>query len=154
MHAEEIGLALDFRRMQAQDLEAVLAIENEEPFPWSKKMLQDCLAMPYKNLVLTDAGKVIGFAILSIVLDECELLNIAITTSRRRQGLGRLLLQRVLDIAKQREVHCCYLEVRESNTVAQKLYQQLGFQVMNIRKEYYPAQTGRENAVVLSCELR
>lgn len=139
-----------FRSMQDEDIPAILAIENEQAFPWSEAMMRDCLAAPYKNIVLEQAGKLVGFAILSIAVDEAEILNIAIAKGCQRQGLGRRLLQHLIEIAQQQGVRKVFLEVRTSNIPALKLYLQQGFKEIGIRKDYYANLMGREDAIILS----
>jgi ribosomal-protein-alanine N-acetyltransferase len=140
--------------MQAEDLPVVMKIESEHDFPWTETMLRDCLSVSYENYVLEKEKKIIGFGILSIATSECEILNIAIATDHRRQGLGFFLLEHLLDFARQRGVRKAYLEVRISNTAALKLYERAGFKAQGLRKGYYPAAEGkREDAVILGCDI-
>lgn len=144
---------IKFRLMQGDDLPAVLAIEREQEFPWPASLFADALQTPYVSVVLEEAGNIIGFAVMSVVLDECEIQNIVIATARRRCGYGRLLLQHMLQLALEQGAHNVYLEVRASNIVASHLYQRNGFKIDRIRKDYYPTATGREDAIILSCRL-
>ncbi len=145
---------LTFRSAKPTDLSAMLAIEQEQPFPWTEGMLRDCLQGGYKNEVLEKNNKIIGFAVMSLHGDEAEILNIAITSSERRHGYGRQLLQQLLKIALQHPVKKILLEVRASNLAAINLYQSTGFKIITTRKNYYPAKQGREDALILICEIK
>lgn len=136
--------------MQEADLPSVLMIEKEQAFSWTEKMLKDCcLQAPYKNFVLRESDKVIGYGILRVTAGEAEVLNITVSKNRRRHGLGLLLLNHLLEIAKRHGTKEIFLEVRASNTAALKLYQGVGFLQVGMRKDYYPIVNGREDALIL-----
>lgn len=136
------------RSLSEQDLPAVFAIEQENPSPWSFQMLQNCLAEPYKGLVLEVEGRVVGFGIIALAADECEIHNIVITADCRRHGYGNQLLQQLLALAKENSAHEVYLEVRTSNTTARSLYERAGFKSIGTRKGYYPTASSREDAII------
>ena len=94
-----------------------------------------------------DAGEITGFAVLLIVADEGELLNIAASPSRRRRGIGQALLGRCLEECAARDVTVLYLEVRESNLPARSLYRKNGFREIGVRRDYYIKP--RENAILM-----
>lgn len=121
--------------------------------PWSKGTLLNSQGEKYLNLKLSEGGQIVGFAISQIVLDEATLFNIAIDPTWQGKGYGkRLLLELILQL-KAKGVAALWLEVRESNP-ARKLYDQLGFNEVDIRKNYYPTPDGgRENAVVMALYL-
>jgi [ribosomal protein S18]-alanine N-acetyltransferase len=106
----------------------------------------------YQKISLLKEKKIIGYSTLSVVVDEAEIIDLEITTAYRRQGFGCLLLQELIRVAKQQGAQKIFLEVRRSNQAAINLYQKMGFKIINIRKNYYSAQDGREDALVLCCE--
>ena len=83
-------------------------------------------------------------------MDEAEILNIVIDSAQRGLGFGRWLLQHLMTIAAQQGSDKIFLEVRVSNQVAIKLYESLGFKRISMRKNYYPAVHGREDALILN----
>ena len=91
-----------------------------------------------------------GYACVQSVLDEGDFLNIAVAEQYRRQGIGKTLLLRILNVAKRRGVKKIFLEVRKLNEAAKKLYFQSGFSIIGERKKYYP---DGENAIVMQKEL-
>ena len=88
------------------------------------------------------------------MLDEATLFNIAIDPQKQGLGLGRQLLNELITQLRQKGILTLWLEVRESNKKAQALYDSLGFNQVDIRKNYYPTPDGkRENAVVMAVYL-
>lgn len=136
--------------MRPTDVTAVATIEQGAyEFPWSPGIFRDCLLAGYYSVVLEQAGKVIGYGILSVAGGEAHLLNIALSDSARGAGNGRLLLEHLLEAAVRSGVESVYLEVRPSNQRALDLYERAGFQVIGRRRGYYRARYGTEDAVVL-----
>ncbi|MBK5968077.1 ribosomal-protein-alanine N-acetyltransferase [Thiorhodovibrio winogradskyi] len=147
---------LYLRRMTLHDLTAVLAVERAAYHsPWSQGIFQDSLKAGHYCMVLEQpvSCELIGHGVIMLVVDECHLLNLCIHPSHQRQGLGRLLLRRLLAIARQRQAASAFLEVRASNRAALALYQAEGFNEIGLRRGYYPAAKGREDAIVMGCAL-
>jgi ribosomal-protein-alanine N-acetyltransferase len=90
---------------------------------------------------------------MSVAAGECHLLNICIHPNHQRQGLGEGMVLFLLDFARQRKARVALLEVRMSNTAAYRLYTKLGFDEVGLRKSYYPARHGREDAIILARDL-
>lgn len=150
----ERNFAHQFRPMQMDDLDAIMAIEPSiYPYPWTRGNFSDSLNSGYSAWVLLEQEKIIGYALLMMVLDEAHLLNLSIAKSYQKQGLGRLLLEHMLKIAKNHHATNMFLEVRPSNTSAITLYENIGFNEMAIRRGYYPAANGREDAVLMGLAL-
>lgn len=153
MAANLESLALT-RAMNDADLDKVLALEAAAyEFPWSRGIFNDCLKSGYDCRVLSGAGNLLGYTIMSVAAGEAHLLNVCIDPLNQRQGLGRAL---VLDsVARARILggNIVFLEVRPSNHVALKLYDTLGFTHIGVRKDYYPSAGGREDAWVLAYEF-
>ena len=142
------------RAMRETDLGAVLAIERgANAFPWSGKVFADCLRAGPTCTVLERAGVVDGFGILEIRGTESRVLNLCVRRPVQGQGLGRLLLDSILDIARRRGADTLTLEVRTSNCPARHLYEIMGFHEIGVRPEYYPAARGREDALILARNL-
>ncbi|MAF83255.1 MAG: ribosomal protein S18-alanine N-acetyltransferase [Gammaproteobacteria bacterium] len=138
------------RPMQQSDLGAVAAIEAATyDYPWSIGIFRDCLLAGYTNFVLDSDGEPVGYGIMSIAAGEAHLLNICVLERLRRQGIGRRLLDHMMQLAQQTSVERIYLEVRPSNKSAFYLYDSAGFEVLGLRESYYKARNGKEDAVVL-----
>jgi [ribosomal protein S18]-alanine N-acetyltransferase len=140
--------------MRPADLGAVADLERSlYAFPWSLGNFRDSVNAGYDCWVVSHGEQVIGYAILMVALDEAHLLNIAVAPGWQNQGIGRAFLDFMLDRA--RESHCLivYLEVRPSNLAARHLYREAGFQQIAIRPAYYPAPSGREDALFLGITL-
>lgn len=133
------------------DLPRALRIEQRaHAFPWSEQTLASNQGERYLNLQLTVDGEMAAFAITQIVLDEATLFNIAVDPAFQRRGLGRELLERVIDEVEQRGVATLWLEVRASNAPAIALYESVGFNEATIRRNYYPTADGREDALIMA----
>jgi len=142
------------REMREDDVPAVLAIEREAyEFPWTEGIFRDCIKFGHLCRVYDSANGVIGYGILSIAAGECHLLNICIAPEHQNRGHGALMVAQLLHQARQAGAHNAYLEVRVSNGAAFRLYHKLGFNEIGTRRNYYPAKTGREDALVLAREL-
>ncbi|WP_196138442.1 ribosomal protein S18-alanine N-acetyltransferase [Aliikangiella sp. G2MR2-5] len=141
------------RSVRPADLPAIWKIEKEShPFPWSEKALKDSMNGQIFNC-LEKQGNIIGFYILAQVLDELEILNIAVSPSLQGKGLGTLLMKDIRSLATRREVNTIFLEVRSSNLKAISLYKRAGFESIGIRKQYYRSDNGREDAIMMKLLL-
>jgi ribosomal-protein-alanine N-acetyltransferase len=144
----------ELRSMAEADLPAVMAIENAiYAFPWTQGNFLDSLAACYSCWIYARDGAVVGYAVLMPAADEVHLLNLSIAADYQQQGHGSLLLRRLCDVARAQGARTIFLEVRPSNIAGLRLYQRHGFERVGLRREYYPAQVGRENALVLSLAL-
>ncbi|WP_127956620.1 ribosomal protein S18-alanine N-acetyltransferase [Serratia microhaemolytica] len=140
--------------LTAADLPLALNIEQaSHQFPWSAATLASNQGERYLNLKLSVAGQMVGFAICQVVLDEATLFNIAIDPAWQRRGLGAQLLSELIVQLNQRAITTLWLEVRVSNRAAIALYHQLGFNQVTVRRNYYPATQGREDAWVMALPL-
>ncbi len=107
----------------------------------------------YLNLKVMEITKMVGFAITQIVQDEASLLDLVIHPVAQRRGVGRQLLLALIEQLQRRSVQTLWLEVRISNAPARALYQQLSFNEVFVRSGYYPAEKGREDALILARAL-
>lgn len=143
-----------FRRMRSGDLQQVAALEKSlYAFPWSAGNFRDSLSAGYDCWAVCHGERLIGYAVLMIALDEAHLLNIAVDSAWHRQGIGRGFLDHMIGVAKAAGCQIVYLEVRPSNAVARHLYRRRGFQQIAIRPNYYPATSGREDALFLGLTI-
>ncbi len=144
---------LRLRTMTHSDLSAVLAIETTNyKFPWSRDIFLDCFKVGYGCWVCEEDSKILGYSIMTLGVGEAHLLNISIAPEEQGQGVGRKMMEQMIEIAKN-EAETMYLEVRPSNPGAIALYKKLGFKEIGTRKGYYPAENGREDAVMLALTL-
>ena len=137
------------RFMQAADVAVVTQIENQvQSHPWTQKQFLEAVEQ-YQSTVIEKNGQVVGFCILQPVLDEANLLLMAVDPKQQGQGLGYELLSQSLELLKNNPIQI-FLEVRESNTAAIKLYEKSDFHQIDLRKNYYPNPDGtREHAIIM-----
>ena len=146
--------AIELRPMAEADLPAVMAIENAiYAFPWTPGNFRDSLAAGYSCWMYVRDGEPIGYAVLMHASDEAHLLNLSIAARWQRQGYGSLLLQQLCEVARGHGARLLFLEVRPSNAAALRLYERHGFQRIGLRRDYYPAPAGREDALIFGLPL-
>lgn len=145
---------MDSRALQEADLAEVLAIESvAQAYPWTRGNFLDALRSGHVCRVLERDGRIAAYAVLLPGVDEAELLLLAVAPEQRRRGLGRMLLGEMLDWARKIGRRRVVLEVRVGNAAAIALYQAAGFSRIGLRRGYYPAANGREDALLMGCEL-
>lgn len=143
-----------FRPMQMSDLDDIMQIEPHiYSHPWSRGNFADSLHAGHSAWVLQNGMQMIGYALMMLVLDEAHLLNLSIAKAYQKRGFGRLLLEHMITVAKRHGAANMFLEVRPSNISAIALYENIGFNEMAIRRGYYPAHNGREDAVLMGLAL-
>lgn len=137
------------RLMQKADLSAVSQIENlVQTHPWTLKQFEESINS-YQSTVIEQQGEVVGFCILQPVLDEANLLLMAIHPQQQGKGLGYQLLDQSTALLKNNPLQI-FLEVRESNLSAIALYEKSGFHQIDMRRNYYPkADGGKEHAIIM-----
>jgi len=154
-----LAQAFALRPMQMEDMEAIMVIEPTiYSHPWTRGNFVDSLNSGYSAWVLLQQQKVIGYALMMMVLDEAHLLNISVAKPQQKQGLGRYLLTHMIEISRRHKAANMFLEVRTSNLSAITLYESMGFCEMAIRRGYYPAdpvifKSGREDAMLMGLAL-
>jgi len=152
---ESLDRMVRVRPMTQTDIPLVIGIEHDAyPFPWSEGIFRDCVRVGYLCRVVEMQGQVFGYAILSFGADEAHVLNICIHRDWRDRGVGRRLLNYLLDQARKAGMHDAFLEVRPSNTSAIHLYESMGFTRVGVRKGYYQGTPTREDAWVYRLRLR
>ena len=147
-------MSISVRPMLSSDLHAALALDQQtNPHPWTPTQWQAAL-QEHECLALDTNGGLAGLAVTHTVLDEAELLLIAISPTQQRRGLGKQLLTAVINNLRTCDVARLFLEVRASNAPAQALYAQAGGVQVGVRKRYYPTATGgREDAINVAFQL-
>ena len=132
------------------DLDAVLEIERASfTNPWTREMYRtelDNKGLAH-CLLAKDGEQAVGFCSFWRILDELHINNLAVAPERRRQGIGRALLQFALEEGVRSGASKATLEVRRSNDIAKNLYERFGFSVAGVRRDYYS--NPREDALVL-----
>lgn len=138
------------RNMTHVDLEEIVKLEKKIfPNPWTKETFKDLLKLSKKceGLVAVLKENIIAYAIFWTVEEELHIANIAVIEEYRRKGLGRRLVEIMIEKAHDDGIKYACLEVRESNLVAIQMYNDLGFHKAGIRENYYS--DNRENAVLM-----
>lgn len=140
--------------MRERDLADVLAIESAiYTHPWTLGNFADSLRAGYDCFTWRLNGDLVGYFILMAAAGEAHLLNLSVAASHQRRGHGSALLHEAAALARRRGAKNMFLEVRPSNRAAQELYSRFGFRKIAVRREYYPAAHGREDALVFSLVL-
>lgn len=147
------------RPMTEADIPAVLAMEQaaclHPVHAWSDDNYRSSMRAGYWVRVRCDggSGRVLAVCVAMDGVDEVHLLNIAVDRSLHGQGVARSLLASLYDRCRQRQAQTLWLEVRPSNTPARALYEREGFVQIGVRKNYYPASQGREDAIVMKRDI-
>jgi len=142
------------RLMNEDDLDSVVKIELASyPFPWTRGIFRDCLHVGYTCRVYEIDNEILAYAVMSIGAGEAHILTLVVREDYRNGGLGNMFMQYMLNIAKKHRVTIMLLEVRPSNSGAILLYRKLGFNEVGVRPNYYPAENGREDAVIMALQL-
>jgi ribosomal-protein-alanine N-acetyltransferase len=143
-----------YRRMTASDIDCVVAIEEAiYPHPWTHGNFADSIQAGYHCWVMECAGTVAGYLVVMTAAAEAHLLNLSVSAAWQRRGIGRQALGFALKLARDYGAGKVLLEVRPSNHAALALYRSAGFSEIAVRRGYYPAGNGREDAIVLQLEL-
>ncbi|MDY6992558.1 MAG: ribosomal protein S18-alanine N-acetyltransferase [Pseudomonadota bacterium] len=147
--------SLRFRRMQQFDLKKIIEIETAAyQFPWTQQIFSDCLRVGYQAQVLERQQQIISYGLMSLGAGEAHLLNLCVDPDYHNCGYGRLMLSRLLRLAKQHQTDSIFLEVRPSNQAAIKLYLKMGFNQVGVRHNYYPlSPKSREDALIFALTL-
>lgn len=149
-----------FAPMLAVDLDEVIAVENDVyPFPWTRGNFEDSLRAGYSAWTMRVAdpsawhAPLVAYSIVMIALDEAHLLNLSVARAWHRGGHGWRMLEWIAQQSRDHGARSMLLEVRPSNGPAQRLYERYGFRRIGMRRGYYPARDGREDALVMRIAL-
>lgn len=143
-----------FCPMRMSDLDEVMEIEQSlYDFPWSKSIFSDCIQVGYSCWTYKQSYQIQAYGVLSAAAGEAHILTLCVSKMFQGQGLGKLVLEHLIDLANDHKAEVLLLEVRPSNTRAVRLYQNYGFNEVGTRKDYYPAKDGREDALIMARDL-
>ena len=144
---------MQIRRMTKEDCEQVAAIEAASfSVPWSLKAFTETVEKEnFRYYVAEENGEILGYCGFLFVLDEAEIPNVCVKETARKCGVGTQMMQTLINEAKSLGMAVLYLEVRESNQPARRLYEALGFVENGIRKNFYEQPV--EHAVLMSKTL-
>jgi len=146
--------AVELIPMVERDLDEVLRVEYRVySHPWSRANFADSISSGYSCWVCRVGGELVGYFVLMLAVDEAHLLNISVAEKRQGLGLGARLLRHAMEVARRGRATTLLLEVRPSNDRALTLYRHFGFAQVGVRRGYYPATKGREDALVLTRAL-
>jgi ribosomal-protein-alanine N-acetyltransferase len=147
-------IAHRLRPMAEADLPRIHRIELASyEYPWTHGNFADSLSAGYSMWVREADGEVIGYYAMMAAAGEAHLLNLTIAPIWRRHGLGRDLIEHCLARARDHKAGSLFLEVRTSNAAAIGLYRSSGFVDLALRRGYYPARVGREDALIMKKDL-
>lgn len=150
----EIRTDHSFRPMTAADLSRVVELETAAyAFPWSEQIFRDCLRVGYHCVAIDTPAGVQGYGIMSMGAGESHVLNVCVAEAWRGRGIGRRLMESLLERVRNAGMELAFLEVRPSNRVAIALYESMGFDRVGMRKGYYQSASGREDAFVYRLHL-
>ncbi|HNQ63016.1 MAG TPA: ribosomal protein S18-alanine N-acetyltransferase [Syntrophorhabdaceae bacterium] len=137
------------REMMENDLDKVLETERLSFIsPWTKNMFRETYLSPITaNFVININESIVGYIMLYSVEDEAHIMNLAIHPDYRRKGYGSNLVAHIIEYSTARDIYNFFLEVREGNVDAQRLYKRFGFEVIGKRKGYY--METKEDALVM-----
>ena len=139
-----------FREMLVEDLDQVMEIEEDLfSVPWTREgFLTYLLKKDTMFFVVEEKEKILGFCSMMTVLDEGDILNVAVRRDRQKEGIGQFLVDSILRMADLQGISLVHLEVREGNQTARRLYERLGFKEDGLRRNYYEDPV--ENAVLMT----
>lgn len=140
------------RNAENSDIPAILEIERSLfAGPWEEQLFIETIKDHKDFFVFIEQKKIAGYIIFEKVLDEGHITNLAVSKEYQRKGIASRLINKILDMARQEKIKQVFLEVRESNEAARKLYSKFGFVEIGKRKSYY--HKTNENAVILKLDL-
>lgn len=149
-----MSMQAQFAPMTVEDIDQITTAEASlQEQPWTPGNFIDSLNSGHDCRLMRVDHALAGYAITLFVLDEAHLLTIGVLKAAQGKGYGRQLLGHLLDVARARLARVFFLEVRQSNEAALGLYRSVGFEKIGVRKGYYPALEGREDAIVMRLDL-
>jgi ribosomal-protein-alanine N-acetyltransferase len=143
-----------YRKIGDADLEQVVSIENAvHAHPWSRGNFVDSIGAGYHCWIAERVSQVVGYGVVMVGAHEAHLLNLSVAPDWQRRGIGGELTRFFVKLARDYGADKIFLEVRPSNIAARALYARSGFEEIGMRRDYYPAAQGREDAVVMELKL-
>jgi len=146
---------LVIKQLTSADIPQLLHVETAAHItPWSEPIFRDCFKENYYGWALKKENVIVGFIMITLRAEECEILNLCIHPTWQRTGYGRKLLNYALQQAQALGVTMAFLEVRRSNRAAIDLYLSVGFNELDVRKNYYKTSSGYEDAILMGYHFR
>lgn len=141
-------------QLQQIDLPQIVMIEESAHLnPWDEDIFKRCFEAGYYVWGLAQDKELVGFVIYSLQVGECHILNLCVNKPFQGKGFGEQLILYAMNQAKQQGATIVFLEVRRSNQPALSLYKKVGFSKVGERKDYYPKESGREDALIFAKDL-
>ena len=142
--------SVNIRSASIDDLKQISIIEDEcFSAPWTLKALTDFFSLEYSHILVADYnGEIAGYVTYSIILDELQIANVAVSQRFRRMHIGSFIIDKLIIEGTKRNCSIAYLEVRKSNIPAIALYKNCGFCIVGERKNFYASPT--ENALLMN----
>jgi ribosomal-protein-alanine N-acetyltransferase len=145
---------LNIRELKRLDIDQLIEIEKQVyNFPWNERTFLDCMKIGYSCWVLERLDEILAYGIVSIAAGEAHVMNVCVNPKHQRKGLGTKMMNQLVDVALEERTKMIMLEVRPSNENAIALYHGMGFSEIGRRKDYYPGEDGREDALMLAMDL-
>lgn len=143
---------MNIRPMTKEDVDGVWQVEKQcFSHPWSKASFEEEMGLSYAVYVVAEEeGRIVGYGGMHVLVDEGDVTNIATLPDYQRRGIGRAMVEALVEWCKTHGMVRLMLEVRESNLPARKLYESLGFTQDGRRKGYYDGP--KEDAILMSRE--
>ena len=147
--------SFNIRPMDESDLDSVMEVEpHAYDYPWTMGIFHDCLRVGYSCWVLENKNAELeGYGVMSMGAGEAHILNLTVRPESQGQGFGKMLLNHFIETARSYHLDTLLLEVRPSNKAAVALYANSGFNEVGVRRNYYPAGKGREDALIMAFSL-
>ncbi len=144
---------MEISLFEREDIPSLAQIEREEfSVPFKEKDFDDIYESDISSVLVAKVnGTVVGYVSFTVIIDQCQIINFATKNKFKRQGVGKGVMQALLEHCKKLNVCKYFLEVRESNTAAIELYKKYGFVPVGISKNHFSQP--RENAVLMNLEL-
>lgn len=130
---------MKLREWTKEDIDEIAALESVcFSDPWTKEMLLQSFSSPiFYGVLMEEQGEIIGYACETVLFEDAEIAIVAVAPAHRKKGLGKLLMERLENIAISRGAEQTFLEVRTSNVAALALYEGFGFEKIRTRERYY-----------------
>ena len=151
----QLSSTTTYRKMSEPDLDRVTVIEHAvHAHPWTRGNFADSLDAGYHCWLAERDGQIVGYGIVIVAAGEAHLLNLSVAPQWQRRGIGAALTVFLSALARDYGASKIFLEVRPSNGAARALYTHSGFSEIGVRRGYYPAGRGREDAIVMELALQ
>ena len=148
------NIKLSYRRMEYDDIDTVMQVETRVyTHPWTERIFKDCIRVGYECWLAMLDESIVGHAVISIAAGECHILNLSVANEFQGHGIGKQFIEFLVNIARNKKANTIMLEVRPSNIAAINCYLATGFNEIGCRRDYYPADNGREDALLFARQI-